>query len=289
GLANHTVLISRQGVEIPIEDTAAPIRNTDQNTIGAIVVFHDVTRRRQAERQLVESEAKFRRIFETANEGIWILDTDGRISLVNDRMAELIGYSKDELLGRFKWDFCFPADVPDIKALFEKRRAGLPSAVDVRFCHKDGREVLTLMSARPILDQHKNFQGALDMFTDFPTRKQAETQLAHAHAQLNERADRLEAVVAERTAHLQRTIAELEGVSYSLSHDMRAPLRAIQSFTQIVLEEASDKLGPDHTEFLGKVVSAAARLDRLIQDVLLFSRISRERIESGHVEVEPLL
>ena len=82
----------------------------------------------------------------------------------------------------------------------------------------------------------------------------------------------MEATVAERTAHLQQTIGELEGVSYSLSHDMRAPLRTIQSFSQIVLAEAGAKLSAMERELLQKTISAASRLDRLIQDVLIYSR-----------------
>ncbi len=101
--------------------------------------------------------------------------------------------------------------------------------------------------------------------------------------------EELEQAVAERTAALRATIAELEGVSYSLSHDMRAPLRTIRSFTEIVLEQARENLAPQKQELLQKVINSAARLDRLIQDVLTYSRVARETISLQPINVEQLL
>src|SRR6185369_976423 len=94
---------------------------------------------------------------------------------------------------------------------------------------------------------------------------------------------------AERTAELRKTIGELESFSYSLSHDMRAPLRAMKSFSQIVLGEYGDKLDPAGMDFLKRIVQAAGRMDRLIQDVLTLTRLSRQDIEIGSVDVESLL
>lgn len=120
-------------------------------------------------------------------------------------------------------------------------------------------------------------------------REIEKAELAKAHKELRSRAQDLEAMIAERTTHLQATIAELEGVSYSLSHDMRAPLRTIQSFSQIVLADAKEKLGPEEKELLQKTISAAGRLDRLIQDVLIYSQVARESIELKPLDMEQLL
>ena len=100
--------------------------------------------------------------------------------------------------------------------------------------------------------------------------------------------EQLEQAVAERTADLRATIAELEGVSYSLSHDMRAPLRTIQSFSEIVLKDASEKLGETERQLLQKSITAAGRLDRLIQDVLTYSRVARESISFHDLNVAGL-
>src|SRR6266480_2151041 len=124
---------------------------------------------------------------------------------------------------------------------------------------------------------------------DISEHKRTERELAKAKEELEDYARNLETTVARRTADLRATIAELESVSYSLSHDMRAPLRTIQSFSQIILAEAGNKLGPMEADLLKKSISAADRLDRLIQDVLIYSRLSQGNIELKPVEVEPLL
>jgi signal transduction histidine kinase len=124
---------------------------------------------------------------------------------------------------------------------------------------------------------------------DITRQKQAERELRAAQKQLEEQAHALETNVRERTARLQESVAELEAFSYSLSHDMRAPLRAIQSFTEIVLEEFGAKIGPEGTSHLNRVISAAVRMDRLIQDVLAFSRVSRQEIALEPVDVEKLV
>ena len=136
--------------------------------------------RRTSSPSASRAASRFRRIFETANEGIWILDADARVTLVNHRMAEMLGYTPAEILGRHKWDFLFDEDQPAVRALFERRRAGISEQVDVRFRHKEGRPVWALMAARPLADERGRFQGALDMSTDVTERVRAEQELRAA-------------------------------------------------------------------------------------------------------------
>lgn len=110
-------------------------------------------------------------------------------------------------------------------------------------------------------------------------RVRSERALAAAHAELERR-------VVERTAKLQETISELEGYSYSISHDLRAPLRAMQTYASIVMDDHAAGIAPEGREFLRRIMTAAERMDRLIRDVLVFSRVARgemptERIELG--------
>lgn len=95
--------------------------------------------------------------------------------------------------------------------------------------------------------------------------------------------------MAERTHELQKAVAELEAFSYSLTHDMRAPLRTIQSFNEIVLEHGRDKLAPEDVELLRRTIESSRRLDRLVLDLLEFTRISRSPIRLEAVDVEHLI
>jgi len=114
-------------------------------------------------------------------------------------------------------------------------------------------------------------------------------ELSAAHEKLDQHARSLEQTVSDRTAKLRETIAELEAFSYSLSHDMRAPLRSMQGFSQIVLTRYGETIGSPGTDLLKRVIHAAERLDRLIQDVLAFSRLSRQQIQIEGLDLDKLL
>lgn len=120
-------------------------------------------------------------------------------------------------------------------------------------------------------------------------RDQSEAALKESQAQLAEYAQRLEERVQERTARLQETISELESFSYSISHDMRAPLRAMQSFAQILAEDCGDRIGHEGKDYIRRIIGASERMDRLIQDVLTYSRATRHEIDLGPVDVGALL
>jgi signal transduction histidine kinase len=147
--------------------------------------------------------------------------------------------------------------------------------------HKDGKPVQVSLTISPIRNKHGEIVGASKIVRDITLLKQTQEQLeAHAAA--------LEARVQERTARLQETVGELEAFSYSLSHDMRAPLRAIQGFAEVIIEEEGYKT-PDSLEYLRKIIAAANRMDRLIRDVLSFARFSRTEIEMSAVNLDELV
>jgi signal transduction histidine kinase len=117
---------------------------------------------------------------------------------------------------------------------------------------------------------------------DITARKQAE-ELMKSEAR------RLDALVEQRTARLQETIGELEAFSYSISHDMRAPLRAMQGYAKALLADYKDRLDPDAMQYLDRISRSANRLDSLIQDVLAYSRVAKGEIGLHPVDLEALI
>jgi signal transduction histidine kinase len=101
--------------------------------------------------------------------------------------------------------------------------------------------------------------------------------------------EQLEEKVRERTLRLEQTIAELEAFSYSVSHDMRAPLRAMRGYSQVLLDEYAKKLDPEAQDYAKRILVASERLDRLVQDVLRYSRCAREKIECKSIDLERLI
>jgi signal transduction histidine kinase len=132
-------------------------------------------------------------------------------------------------------------------------------------------------------------QANLALQAEIAERYRAEAALQAAQAQLRVNADKLEETVAERTAQLQASMGDLEAFAYSLAHDLRAPVRAIHGFTEIVLEMPSDQVGPPAIELLHRVVTAATRMDSLIQDVLALTNVIRRPVTLSAVDVDALV
>lgn len=114
-------------------------------------------------------------------------------------------------------------------------------------------------------------------------------ELKGAKEQITHYATNLERTVAERTARLEETVSELEAFSYSVSHDLRAPLRAMQNYSQFLLEDFADKLNGEGKEYINRIINASSRLDRLIQDILTYSRATRGEITIQSIEPERLI
>jgi PAS domain S-box-containing protein len=119
----------------------------------------------------------YRRLLETANEGIWILNADLCVIYVNPRMAEMIGYTPEEILGRTPYDFLHEADHAEARRLLARRRLGIKEQFDFRFRRKDGSDLWSIISSNPVLDDWGHFRATLGMFTDITPRKQAEEAL----------------------------------------------------------------------------------------------------------------
>ncbi len=160
-------------------------------------------KRKQAEEALRESEEKYRNFIETAIEGILIVDPEARITYSNEKMAEMLGYTQDEMLGRFAWDFADHEDKSIIKLNLEKRRQGINEIYELKLIHKDGSLFWGLVSAKPLFDKAGKFTGSMAMLTDITKRKEAETRL-------KETLDNLENLVKERTVELEMAYKSLK-------------------------------------------------------------------------------
>lgn len=148
---------------------------TGANRMSAF--FSDITARRRTEEALRKSEERFRRIVDTATEGIWLSDADFKTVFTNRRFEEMFGYAQEELIGLTLDHVMFAEDLLDNEQRRDARQQGAPGHYERRFRHKDGHTVWTLISATPLLDVEGHFEGAFSMMADITERKATEQAL----------------------------------------------------------------------------------------------------------------
>ena len=167
--------LHRSGHEFPVELSIAVARSGGRYVFSSFL--RDITERRRAETALRESEERYRRIVETAFEGIWVIDAENRTTFVNPRMASMLGYTVDEVIGRSVLDF-MDADAQATFATNASRRQAEPQAHhETRFRRKDGSELWTELEASPSRAEDGTYTGSLAMVTDVTQRRRAELAL----------------------------------------------------------------------------------------------------------------
>lgn len=200
---------------------------------------------------LKRSEANYSRIVNTATEGIWVLGPDMRTTFVNARMAEMLGCSPEEVLGRLPTEFMFEEDVPDHLQRMESRRRGTSERYERRYRRVDGRAVWCLASGTPMVDEAGRFTGAFAMLADISDQKRAEEEL-------------------EETARRKDEFMAM------LGHELRNPLAPIRNASYILERLGSaDPRARRAQEIIERQVS---HISRIVDDLLDVSRIARGKI-----------
>ncbi|HWX22450.1 MAG TPA: PAS domain S-box protein [Candidatus Binatia bacterium] len=272
------------GEEFPIEASISQVEVGGEKLFT--VILRDITQRRETE----AARDRLAAIVESSDDAIISKDLTGLITTWNAGAQRLYGYHPEEIIGQPVARLIPPERLAEEERILERLCRGerIEHYESVRVT-KDGHHIDVSLTFSPIRDADGKVVGVSKNARDITARKRTETALLQAQAALAAHAVNLKNEVARRTAQLRETISELEAFSYSLSHDMRAPLRAISTLTNIVLEDHSAVLPAEASDLLNKVVAAASRMDRLMQDVLAFSRISRQHLEFNPVDVRKLL
>ena len=255
-----------------------------------IVLFiEDVTERRQLQAVMRSSEIRYRRLFEAARDGILILNPDTRkITDANPFMSELLGYRQEELLGKELWEIGLLKDEAASRSAFRQlQQNSFIRYENLPLQNKQGQRHEVEFVSNVYEEDGRNVVQC--NIRDITERKQMEDALRVARDQLANHAGELERVVAERTGELRETVGDLEAFSYSVAHDMRAPLRAMQSFAQFLVDEYTSKLDEQGVDYLDRIMRSAVRLDHLIKDVLSYTRILHSKPPMERVDLDRLV
>ncbi|MBC8139773.1 MAG: PAS domain S-box protein [Fibrella sp.] len=241
--------------------------------IGAMM---DITRRKYVEEVLRHSEERFRTTLDNLMEGCQIVDHDLRHLYVNATLTKHARRSAQELLGHTMMEVYPGIESTDIYTVLRRcMEERTPRQIETEFFHEDRTSTWFQVVIQPIPE------GLFILSLDITERKNTEAAIQQMTTILEQR-------VAERTAALEAANKELEAFSYSVSHDLRAPLRAIDGFSRIVVEEHGKQLPAEAQEYLKDVRANAKQMGMLIDDLLAFSRLSRQAIKPQNVDMTEL-
>jgi PAS domain S-box-containing protein len=235
-------------IEVEVSTTYLP------SEAKVFAFLRDITERNQAEETLRESEERYRRIIETAQEGIWVIGEDGLVTYVNDRLASMLGHSRDAILGHPVDDFIDLEFHETARGNRERRKLGLKEQYLFTFRRKDGSPLHTIVSSNPLFDKQGNFLGSLGMLTDITERTLAEKDRAKLEEQL-------------RQAQKMESVGRLAG---GVAHDFNNLLTVINGYSELLLKALRQE-DPARAN-VEQIRMAGERAANLTQQLLAFSR-----------------
>jgi PAS domain S-box-containing protein len=240
----------------------------------------DITARKLAEEELHRAYAYNRSLIEASLDPLVTIGPDGRITDVNAATEAITGRARAELIGTEFSDYF--SDPERARAGYRQVfREGHVHDYELEIRHVDGHLTPVLYNAAVYRDENMRVIGVFAAARNITERKRAEEEARRLNAELESR-------VTVRTAELEATNKELEEFSYSVSHDLRAPLRAIDGFSRIVLDEYGKRLDGDGKRLLEAVRGNAQQMGQLIDDILHFLRMRKRRMTPGAVDVGAL-
>lgn len=245
--------------------------------------------------ELAESEQRqhaiaqyARSLLEASLDPLVTISADGKITDVNEATIKATGMSREQLIGT---DFSDYFTEPDkaragYREVFEK---GFVTDYPLTIRHKDGRLTDVLYNASVYRDTDGAIAGVFAAARDVSELKRTERELIKHREHLQELVEARTAELAKANALLTSTNKELESFAYSVSHDLRTPLRAIDGFSRVLLEDYRDKLDPEGQRILGVVRQGTDRMSHLIDDILGFSRVGRQEMRVAAIDMSALV
>jgi len=274
----ETVRVRKDGKKIDVSVTISPISDSMGAIVGASKIARDITARKRAEEALETQTLMLQSVLDSMGEGLIAADQDGHFLIWNDSANKLMG-RKASNLPTEQWTPYYKVFLPDEITPYPPDRLPLVRAlhgesvqVELMVEHPDrANRVCLEVTARPLKDNQGNLRGGVAVLRDITERKTAEREVQALNQSL-------EARVIERTAEMKAANKELEAFTYSVSHDLRAPIRHISGFAKILGEKFRSSLPAEAHEHLQLIVQAARRMGQMVDEMLKLARLGRQEL-----------
>ena len=267
---------------------ASLYRNEDGSAAGVFAAARDVTARKLAEEATRASEGRYRSLVENLPQMIFVKDRDSTYVSCNLAFARILGIEPHEFSGKCDYDF-FDRELADKYRADDRRvmESGRTTEIEEEYI-RGGQRMFVQTVKTPLRDGSGRVTGLLGIFWDITERKLAEAELARYRQHLEE-------LVSQRTAELEKTNqslaavnSELETFAYSVSHDLRTPLRAVDGFSRLLLEEYAGRLDAEGQRIVHVVRDSTRKMAQMIDDILSFSRVGRQELALSPVDMQQL-
>jgi PAS domain S-box-containing protein len=263
--------IRKDGVLVWSLETVTLLRDAEGNPSQFLVVVEDITSRKKA----VEDSSRLSAVVESSDDAIISKTLTGIVTSWNRAAERMFGYTASEVLGK-SISILFPPErlEEEREIITRLKRGERIDHYETERIRKDGTLLDVSLTVSALKDHNGRIIGASKIARDITERKRAEAELQQAQEKLRLYAEVLEKQVVERTSYLDESIQSLESVCYTIAHDLRAPLRAVQGFTQIISEEYAPAFDEEGRALTSRIVTAATRMDVLIRDLLEYAKLS---------------
>ena len=258
-------------------------RDERGQVVGWVASIVDLTERQRAREALRRSEEQFRTLADSMPNLAWWAGPDGSITWYNQRWYEYTGKRPAQVLGSGWQCLHDPQLLPEVLERWAASiSGGQPFEMEFPLRGADGRSRWFLTRVVPVRDGNGRVRRWFGTNTDI-------TEIREARLVLKRSNEELQKLVEARTARLQELVAELEHFSYTITHDMRAPLRALRGFAEVINEADDDWSAADQKRFVRRIITAAERMDLLITDALNYSKAVRQELPLGPLDVGALV
>jgi len=269
----ETKMIKKNNEVINVDLSLSVLKNHAGRVYGSIGVFKDTTDRIRIENEIRKREEGFRLIFENINDTIAYMDNHGKVIDINNRVEELVGYSREEIVGKnfSTLGVIKLKEMPKMIKLFKNSviSGKTVNLIDLELKHKNGNSIFVEVSTRAIREKSK-IRGTVIICRDITERKKSENKLKEAHKKLESFNQQLENMVKKRTAEVEKLLQEKDEFIYHLSHDLRTPLTPLVAFLPLLEKKEKDPKLKENIKLLNNKVNV---LKKLIEKVLKFEKI----------------